>query len=168
MLPNTGEASGGVMPSTLTLRRFKPADEAAVIELWRTTWQKAYPHLDFNSRVEWWRQRWEHEIIPHATVIVADFDGELIGFVTVDRRKGYLEQIVVASKAWGSQLGSALIAEAKKLSPSALYLHVNQDNKRAIRFYEKHGFVIVSEDVNRNSGLPVFSMIWKGDQTPSN
>ncbi|MBI4273325.1 MAG: GNAT family N-acetyltransferase [Rhizobiales bacterium] len=156
------------MPSSLSLRPYKPADEPAVIELWRQTWQSAYPTLDFKSRLTWWRERWEQEIVPHATIIIADFEGQVIGFVTIDQRKGYLDQIVVMPKAWGSQLGAALMAEAKRLSPQAIYLHVNQDNKRAIRFYQKHGFVIMSEDVNRRSGLPVYSMLWKGAQPPSN
>lgn len=159
---------GGVMPSSLKLRPYAPADEPAVIELWRHTWQSAYPNLDFDSRLVWWRERWEQEIVPHATIIVADFDGQVIGFVTVDRRKGYLDQIVVTPQVWGSKLAAALMAEAKRLSPAALYLHVNQDNKRALRFYEKHGFVITSEDVNRRSGAKVYAMIWKGTQTPSN
>ena len=41
----------------------------------------------------------------------------LVGFVTVDPRTFDLDQIVVAPEAWGSGIASALIAEAKRLSP---------------------------------------------------
>ena len=64
----------------------------------------------------------------------------MVGFVTVDPATLYLDQIVVAPEAWGCGVAAALIAEAKRISPHGLDLHVNTDNARAIRFYEKHGF----------------------------
>ena len=49
-----------------------------------------------------------------------------------------------------------LLAEAKRLSPGRLELHVNQDNARAIAFYRKHGFAVAGEDVNPRSGAPIY------------
>ena len=40
-------------------------------------------------------------------------------------------------------------------------LLVNKDNARAIRFYEKHGFVYAGEDKNPVSGKPVNRMSWR-------
>jgi len=40
-------------------------------------------------------------------------------------------------------------------------LHVNTDNARAVRFYEKQGFVIASEEKNPRSGAPIYRMQWK-------
>ena len=51
----------------------------------------------------------------------------MVGFVTVDPRTGYLDQIVVAPERWASGVGAALIAEAKRLSPAGLELDVNTD-----------------------------------------
>ena len=69
---------------------------------------------------------------------------------------------LTAPEAWGGGIASALIAEAKRLSPNGLDLHVNTDNARAIRFYEKHGFVYAGDDVNPVSGKPVNRMSWRG------
>jgi putative acetyltransferase len=143
-----------------TLRPYRAADEAAAIELWRRTWQIAYPQLDFNARVDWWRERWRSELVPAATITCAERDGELIGFVTIDA-KGYLDQIVVAPETWGSALATALLDEAKRLSPEQVMLHVNKDNTRAIRFYEKHGFIIAGEEQNPRSGAPIYRMSWR-------
>ena len=44
-----------------TLRPYATADEEAAIELWRRTWQQAYPKIDFSARVDWWRARWRNE-----------------------------------------------------------------------------------------------------------
>jgi putative acetyltransferase len=53
------------------------------------------------------------------------------------------------------------MAEAKRLSPHGLDLKVNADNVRAIRFYEKQGFVIAGEDVNPLSGAAIRKMSWR-------
>jgi putative acetyltransferase len=145
----------------VTLRPYSAADEEAAIELWRRTWSKHYPHLDFNARVAWWRERWRNELVPVARIMIADIDGSLAGFVTVDPKTMYLDQIVVAPEYWGSTAALALLDDAKRLSPKGLDLLVNKDNSRAIRFYEKHGFTFVGEDKNPVSGIAVNRMAWR-------
>ena len=149
------------MRTSFTLRRYADADEAAAIELWRRTWQHAYPEIDFAARRDWWRARWCHELVPSATITVAERDRAMVGLVTVDPRNGYLDQIVVAPEAWGSDLAGALIAEAKLIAPDGLDLLVNQTNARAIRFYEKQGFVVTGADKNPLSGAPLHKMSWR-------
>lgn len=146
--------------SAFTLRPYRDADEAATIELWRRTWQLAYPKLDFNERVDWWRERWRTELVPKATITVAEQDGALVGFVTIEPATGYLDQIVVAPELWGGDLASLLLNEAKRVSPSQVTLHVNVDNARAVRFYEKQGFAVAGEEKNPRSGAPIYLMHW--------
>jgi putative acetyltransferase len=151
-----------VSEKNCTLRRYGAADEDAAIELWRRTWSKHYPHLDFNARVPWWRERWRKELVPVAHIVLAERGDALAGFVTVDPKTMYLDQIVVAPEYWGSEVALALLAEAKRLSPKGLDLLVNKDNFRAIRFYEKHGFVYAGEDKNPVSGIvAVNRMAWR-------
>jgi putative acetyltransferase len=92
---------------------------------------------------------------------VAEAGGQIIGFVTVDPSTFDLDQIVVAPETWGMGVATALMAEAKRISPAGLDLHVNTDNTRAIGFYEKHGFVISGEAINWRSGAPVHKMSWR-------
>jgi putative acetyltransferase len=150
-----------VTDPAVTLRAYTAADEAAAIELWRQTWQAAYPHLDFTARLDWWRERWRNELVPVATIVVAERSDELVGFVTVDPSNGYLDQIVVAPTTWRANIGAALLAEARRIAPSGIDLHVNADNARAIAFYRKHGFVESGRDVNTRSGAPVLKMSWR-------
>jgi putative acetyltransferase len=149
------------MPQQLTLRPYVSQDEDAAIELWRRTWQQHYPHLDFAARVAWWRERWRSELVPAASITMAERGGSLVGFVTVDPKTRYLDQIVVAPEAWGSDVAMTLMAEARRLSPGGLDLAVNADNARAISFYEKQGFVITGDDVNPISGAPIRKMSWR-------
>lgn len=146
--------------AAVKLRDYRPADEFAAVELWRRSWQQAYPAIDFSARLDWWRARWRGEIIRRARVRVAEIDNALVGFVTVDQT-GYLDQIVVAPEAWGSGVAAALIAEAQRLAPDGLELHVNVDNDRAIAFYRKHGFTLAGNDINPHSGAAVFIMRWR-------
>ena len=143
------------------LRPYRSGDEDAAITLWLETWQQAYPAIDFAARVTWWRERWRDELVPNAAIMVAEQANVLVGFVTIDL-KGYLDQLVVSPDHWGSALGNALVNEAKRLSPDRISLLVNTDNARAIRFYERNGFVQAGGDVNPTSGRPVLRMEWKG------
>jgi putative acetyltransferase len=153
--------------ATFHLRPYRGEDEDAAIALWLQTWQQAYPSIDFAGRGNWWRERWRSELVPRAEIIVAEQAGALIGFVTIDA-SGYLDQLVVAPGHWGSKLATALVDEAKRLSPDCIRLLVNTDNIRAIRFYERNGFAHAGEDVNPTSGRPVLRMEWRGNPpTPS-
>jgi putative acetyltransferase len=145
----------------LSLRPYDPRDEDAAIALWLRSWQAAYPAIDFAARLAWWRERWRQELVPVAEIVVAEAASGIVGFVTVDPRTRYLDQIVVAPECWRSGVGSALIEEAVRLSPAGLDLDVNTDNARAIRFYEKRGFVISGGGVNPLSGKPVHRMSWR-------
>jgi putative acetyltransferase len=148
------------MTAAPTLRPYRTEDEDATIALWLETWQQSYPSIDFAARVPWWRERWRNELVPNAAIIVAEEFGTLVGFVTIDGQ-AYLDQLVVAPERWGSKIADLLVNEAKRLSPDSITLLVNHDNARAIRFYERNGFVHAGQDVNPTSGRPVLKMAWK-------
>ncbi len=155
------------MSAKPTLRAYSTADEDAAIELWRRTWTQHYPKIDFDARVDWWRKRWRKELVPVARIVLAEADGALIGFITVDLKTKYVDQVVVAPEHWGSGVALALLDEAKRLSPRGLILHVNKDNFRAIHFYEKHGFKYQGEDNNPLSGKPVNRLAWRPRRAPA-
>jgi putative acetyltransferase len=157
-----GEHTLRVEPRALAvaLRPYDPQDEDATVALWLRAWDAAYPGLDFAKRLDWWRERWRNELIKSADIVIAEASSEVVGFVTVDPRTGYLDQIAVAPAHWASGIGSALIAVAKELSPTGLELDVNTDNARALRFYDKQGFSITGAGVNPISGKPVHRMRW--------
>jgi putative acetyltransferase len=149
------------MSARFVLRRYRSEDEDAAIAVWQRSWQQAYPSIDFAARLPGWRARWRDQLVPHAAIIVAEQEGTVVGFVTIDA-SGYLDQLVVAPDHWGSELAERLVSEAKRQSPDRITLLVNNDNPRAIRFYERNGFVQTGEDLNPTSGRPVLKMEWTG------
>ena len=142
------------------LRPYTAADEDAAIALWLRTWQQTSPDIDFAARLDWWRTRWRDELVARTKITVTENSGLMTGFVTVDPATLYLDQIVVAPEAWGTGTAEALVDEARRISPRGLDLQVNQDNTRAIRFYEKQGFTITGEDKN-SSGRLTYWMQWR-------
>ena len=147
------------MPEPFELRPYRESDEDASITLWLETWRQAYPSINFDARVNWWRNRWRTELVPVAQIVVAEQDGALVGFVTIDGT-GYLDQLVVSPAQWGSDVSRALVDDAKRLSPNGVTLKVNADNIRAIKFYMRNGFVKTGDEVN-TSGRAVDLMEWK-------
>ena len=145
--------------TAITLRPYRVEDEDASIALWLETWKLAYPSIDFDKRVDWWRERWRTELVPVAQIVVAEQDGAMAGFVTIDGA-GYLDQLVVGPAHWGSDVARQLMDEAKRLSPGGVTLKVNADNARAIRFYVRNGFAKTGDEEN-SSGRAVDIMVWQ-------
>jgi putative acetyltransferase len=147
------------MPEAFQLRSYRESDEDSSIALWLETWRQAYPSINFDARVAWWRERWRDELVPVARIVVAEQNGAMVGFVTIDRT-GYLDQLVVSPAKWGSDVARLLVDDAKRLSPTGVTLKVNADNARAIKFYVRNGFVKTGDEVN-TSGRTVDLMEWK-------
>jgi putative acetyltransferase len=145
----------------ISLRAYQTDDEDASVALWLRAWQATYPALDFAERLDWWRERWRHELLPVAEIVIAEANGSMIGFVTIDTDTRYLDQLVVAPEYWGAGVGRDLIAEAKRLSPSGVDLDVNVDNARALAFYRKCGFAITGDGKNPITGRPIHRMSWR-------
>jgi putative acetyltransferase len=147
----------------VVLRPYRDDDLEAALALWRRAWDAAFPEIDFSARLAWWRERWTRELVPNNAIRIAERGGQMTGFVVIDPRSGYLDQLVVAPELWGTSIADALIAEAKHLAPGGIVLHVNTENARAIRFYEHLGFVRVGEEIERNpfSNLPIWRYAWK-------
>lgn len=160
VLIKSGHDDPILMSEQFVLRPYRDEDEDAAVALWQRTWQEAYSSIDFAARLAWWQGRWRNELVPHAAIIVAEAAGHMVGFVTIDK-DGYLDQLVVAPEHWGSQAATLLVGEVKRRAPNGVTLHVNRDNARAIRFYERNGFVQAGHGVNSISGRPVLKMQWK-------
>jgi putative acetyltransferase len=139
----------------------RAADTEAALDLWVASWQVAYPAIDFAARREWMAKRLaQHQAEGAHCLIACDAQG-LAGLLIINAQTRYLDQIAIGPERLGSGVADALLAEAKRLSPAGFALHVNQDNARAIRFYEKHGLSIAGEDVNERSGAPTYRMHWE-------
>jgi putative acetyltransferase len=156
----------GIVPADargtdVIVRPLRAEDLSETLDMWVAAWQVAYPQIDFAARRGWIADRIAELERTGSRSVVASHDGRIVGALVVNPDTGYLDQLVAATPWQGRGVAALLIAEARRLAPAGLDLHVNKDNARAIRFYEKHGFKTVAEDVNPRSGAPVLRVIWR-------
>lgn len=88
---------------------------------------------------------------PAVDLIVADVDGEAVGFVGA--ASGNLEMLFVHDSFRGKGIGSALLGEAIALHGVAR-VDVNEQNAGARRFYLAHGFQQVGRSELDDEGKP--------------
>jgi ribosomal protein S18 acetylase RimI-like enzyme len=75
-------------------------------------------------------------------VLVAEEDGEIVGFVAM-AHGNWVEHLYVDPDRRRRGIGSALLDRAKARMPAGFELWVFQQNDAARRFYEKHGLRVV-------------------------
>lgn len=161
------------------LREPRPADVDACTQLHARIWRETYRGIMPDEVVdrlspEGFRPTWERvaQAYQQGTVPqdgrafrVAFVDGEPVGFVmtgpALDDDPPSPRQVYalnVAPERQGTGLAQRLLAEAFGDGPG--YLWVARGNDRAVRFYERHGFVLdgtAAED--RHDGLTELRMV---------
>ena len=154
----------------MQLRPYTADDEEDVIQLWRRAWQKAMPGINFEERFGDRRKYWKTKVVskvPKPMIIVAEWRGDVVGFISIDWETGYLDQLVVACEFWKSTVGEMLLSEAKWISPTGVDLNVDPNNDHAVRFFEKHKFVKTGDVKNGLDG-PIQGMQWRPKNPKSN
>jgi putative acetyltransferase len=134
-------------------------------DLWVESWQKSYPSIDFEQRRAWAVERFVGLNAQGVAFLLA-FDStnaDMAGFLSLDRRNGHIDQVVVAIPYWGRGVADQMLSEARRLRPEGLKLEVNSDNGAAIALYLRHGFAKTGEGVNANSGRTFAYMEWTGE-----
>ena len=108
------------------LRPYADGDEDAAIELWRRSWQEAYPAIDFRQRVDWWRERWRQELIPQAHIVIAESDAGLIGYVAMlwRSRREPDKLIAWAAVALLAAIAAGLLCWQTRAGPAAQLLSI--------------------------------------------
>jgi len=140
---------------------FVDAHLPELTDLWVAAWKGAMPAIDFEARRNWFLDHFAAMRRDGMDVVCAfDATDEMVGFFTLDLGSGHIDQLATGPRHWGGGAADALIAEAKQRATNGLKLEVNQDNPRAIRFYEKHGFRRYAAGVNPTSGLKTWRYEW--------
>jgi putative acetyltransferase len=147
--------------ASAVIRRMRAEDFAETLDMWVAAWQAAYPAIDFEARRGWTSDRIADLERTGSVSLIALLNDRIVGAMVLNPDTGYLDQIVVATEWQGRGIAEILLAEARRIAQAGLDLHVNQDNARAICFYQKHGFSTTGEDINPRSGAPIFHMSWR-------
>jgi GNAT superfamily N-acetyltransferase len=124
------------------LRRLQLVDMDAAAEVHRAAFDQALPWLKGLHTPE--EDRWFfRERVFRDCEIWGAFDGDdMTGIVAF--RRDWIDQLYVRPESQGRGVGSALLQLAQRAFDS-LQLWTFQRNRRARRFYEARGFVLVRE-----------------------
>lgn len=137
------------------VRAMRCEELVTLADLWVASWRETMPAIDFDARWSWISAVLAD---PANAVLVAERGGAPQGFAVL--AEGLLHQLVVAPEAKGGGVATILLAAAKAHAGTGMVLEVNQDNGRALRFYEREGFRRTGVGRNAGSGLATWHMRW--------
>ena len=155
-LRSAADGQGGA--KLIAVRPLAAADLDRVVALWVAAWDATMPGIDFAARAGWLRERLARHAAAGVQVVCAAVGDEPVGFVTVDPATGHVDQLAVDPRRSGQGVGSALIAAARAAAAAPLALEVNQENPRAVRFYEREGLRITGAGTIGANKRPTWTM----------
>ena len=151
---------------TFKLRPYQSADEQPALALWQRSWQQAYPQIDFAKRVDWFREHWSDLKLEFAR----SWSPNSTPRRTISPASSpYRREPAISTRSWWRRRSSTSAwAMRWSMPPSISAARASTCTStrtiaRALGFYQKCGFVIAGEDVNRRSGAPVYMMTWRPD-----
>ncbi|WP_294468612.1 GNAT family N-acetyltransferase [uncultured Anaerofustis sp.] len=131
-----------------------------VMKIWLNENLNAHSFIDENYFIN--NHDIVKEMIPKAEVYIYKKDEKVIGFIGLD--KGYIAGLFIDDNHKRLGIGSKLIDFAK-CNYAQLSLYVFKENHNALNFYLKHGFKIISKEMNEDTYHYEYFMEYKKDLT---
>lgn len=137
------------------IRTLEEKDVDIVAKIWFETNIKVHDFIASN----YWKEHYEmvKDLLLQAEVYVYEIEKEIMGFIGLD--KEHIEGIFVLDQYQKRGIGKALLNHVKAKNEH-LSLNVYQKNLNAILFYQREGFCIQYEDVDKNTGEKEYRMVW--------
>ncbi len=138
------------------IRNFKEKDINEIAEIWLETNIKA--HYFISDR--YWKDNFENvkTLFLQAEIYVWEDEktNKILGFIGLNNN--YIAGIFVSEEFQSMGIGAQLLDYVKKFK---LSLNVYKKNVRAVKFYQREGFKIISESTDENTNEKEYTMIWK-------
>lgn len=137
------------------IRVLEEKDVDTVAKIWLETNIKTHDFIASN----YWKEHYEiiKDMFLQAEIYVYEIEKEIMGFIGLD--KEYIEGIFVLNQYQKRGIGKALLNHVKA-KKEHLSLNVYQKNLNAILFYQREGFCVQYEDVDKNTGEKEYRMVW--------
>ena len=132
---------------SLTIRQMKPDDLSRIMHLWLDCNVKTHNFIP----VTYWRGHNDDvkQSISEAEVYICEKSGLIVGFIGLS---GYYVAGLFVDPDYRSQGIGRLLLNHVKAIKSRLQLHVYCKNIRAVRFYQREGFVAIAEHIDPDTG----------------
>lgn len=139
------------------IRKFKNSDINKVMDIWLKTNIEAHNFIN----TEYWKNNFDlvkNEYFPISETYIYEENEEIKGFISI-LNKNYIGALFVDLKYQGKGIGKSLIDYCKNLY-TELSLEVFKENIKAIKFYFKNNFIIISEE-KTDLGNMQCNMYWR-------
>jgi len=131
------------MSDRILLRNATPLDSSAIADVYLISRKELLfyaPLAHTDSSVRTWIRD-----TPTNQVTVAVGNGLIVGMMALlkDEKVGWIDQLYLLPTFVGRGIGSLFVEFAKTTLSSPIQLHTFQENVRARKFYERHGFQVI-------------------------
>ena len=143
------------------IRKAAADDTQAILQIWLDASIQAH---DFIPAAFWQNQliSMRDTYLPLAENYVIEDNNAVTGFASLLRPDAFLAALFVAPEQQSYGYGSALL-DFLKQQGRELHLSVYAENASAVSFYQKHGFKIISQGIDENTGHAEYAMTWLQD-----
>ena len=152
---------------TITIRAAMPADADELAGIYLDC-RRAMPYAPLAHGEAAVRTWFAEALLPAGDVWLAERGGEIAGFAACSAQDGlrWLDQLYVAARHQGAGIGAALLQRVVAERAQACRLHVFQANAGARRFYEAHGFALLSlgDGLDNEERCPDALYQWRPDR----
>lgn len=155
----TSAPAGAALP---TIRRATTADATEVAELFWRIRAESVPYIPMIVHPRETVEPFVREVLLREfEVWLAEVDGVPVGFLAL-MPPDQLGHLYITAEHTGHGLGGRFLEIARGRFPDGLELWVFESNAGALRFYERHGFVLVERTEGDNEeGAPDLRLVWR-------
>ncbi|MBM7834215.1 N-acetyltransferase [Clostridium sardiniense] len=144
------------MENNIFLFNKKDIDE--IMKIWVESTIKSHDFIDENYWIES-QDIVRNKYIPISKTYIYKEDNIIKGFISI-LNNNFIGGLFVANDSQGQGIGRKLIDTVKN-ELNSLTLNVFKENVRALKFYEREGFEIVSESIDSATLKEEILMKWK-------
>ncbi len=142
---------------------FEDKYATAAVKMWRESKQKALGIPELHSFDDHLLFLQETLVKTNSVYLAIERDRKLlVGLLATDGE--FINQLYVHVDFQRKGVGSKLLHIAKEKSDGHVRLYTFERNHGARRFYEKHGFELLSRGKNNEEGLPDLLYEWRRDK----
>lgn len=144
------------------IRKFQKSDIKEVMKIWLDSNVEAHSFVP----EEYWKSNFQmvEGQLSQAEVYVYEDTGTLEGFIGL--QDDYIAGIFVKKEYRSNGIGKELLDYAKTIHKE-LTLNVYKKNSRAFEFYKREGFLVVSEEIDQDTGEADIAMRCLNRETES-
>lgn len=137
------------------IRKLRETDIDRIAEIWLDTNIKAHDFIP----AQYWQDNFNlvKNMFSQAEIYIFENGKTVQGFIGLEN--DYIAGIFVSDEVQSQGIGKLLLDYVKNRKET-LRLNVYQKNTRAIQFYQREGFKILFENLDKDSGEKEYIMTW--------